>query len=483
MTALPYGPYGPHCPPSPSLPRPPLPRGLPRPADWVDPSVRVPHPPTDAERARRRPTPMWQALLLAGLLHLWLALVLGSVPPGSAVPGQGVWGAINLRLQPQGEGPPNTEALPAPPLPATGLPGDAPTPRWGGAVRTERPAPDAPPGAARQGDWAPQAAAGAEGDESALRMAPADAGATAAPALPVSPIAAGESSAQPAAQDVPPLPPLAALAAVPALPAIPAIPALETGSDVAPAPSAPFTPLSPATLGASLQRVPDLPALQAPDPRLAPSLAAPAAALAGIERLPALAALQPPAALPPLPAPVALPAAAPASAAASVSPGAATAAPTTAPTAIPTAAPTAAPAAPLMAAPTTAAPTTAPMAAPTAAPAAASTGAPTAAPAARGLPDAGTRQGADVATAPSAPASAPKLNLQLPRSRGGELSALGSTGLLAVMPRPPEVQREAARAAEKPAPADCRLAHAKMGLLAVVPLAADALKAQGGCRW
>ncbi len=103
--------------------------------------------------------------------------------------------------------------------------------------------------------------------------------------------------------------------------------------------------------------------------------------------------------------------------------------------------------------------------------------------AAPGLPDAGSRAGADVATAPSAPASAPRLNLQLPRSRGGELSALGSTGLLSVMPRPPEVQREAARAAEKPGPADCRLAHARMGLLAVLPLAADALKAQGGCRW
>lgn len=131
-----------------------------------------------------------------------------------------------------------------------------------------------------------------------------------------------------------------------------------------------------------------------------------------------------------------------------------------------------------MSAATSAAPT-----APTSAAASAPTSNLSSAAAARGLPDAGTRAGADVATPPSAPASAPQLNLQLPRSRGGALSALGSTGLLSVMPRPPEVQREAARVAEKPGQTDCRLAHARMGLLAVVPLAADALKAQGGCRW
>ena len=36
---------------------------------------------------------------------------------------------------------------------------------------------------------------------------------------------------------------------------------------------------------------------------------------------------------------------------------------------------------------------------------------------------------------------------------------------------------------EKSAKPDCRNAHSGMGLLAVVPLAADALKKDGGCKW
>jgi hypothetical protein len=100
-----------------------------------------------------------------------------------------------------------------------------------------------------------------------------------------------------------------------------------------------------------------------------------------------------------------------------------------------------------------------------------------------GRPDAGPIQGADVATPPSAPASAARLNLQLPRSRGGELSRLGSGGLLAVLPRPPERKPRLEQALDSAAQPDCRTAHAQLGLLAVVPLALDALKADGGCRW
>jgi len=102
---------------------------------------------------------------------------------------------------------------------------------------------------------------------------------------------------------------------------------------------------------------------------------------------------------------------------------------------------------------------------------------------ATGTPDAGNQLGVDIATPASVPASAPRLNLQLPRSRGGELSRLGSAGLLAVLPRPPELKTKLAQDIEQAGKPDCRTAHAGMGLLAVVPLAVDALKQDGGCRW
>ena len=101
----------------------------------------------------------------------------------------------------------------------------------------------------------------------------------------------------------------------------------------------------------------------------------------------------------------------------------------------------------------------------------------------QGAPDAGSRVGADVATLPSTAASAPKrLNLELPRLRGGELSRYSTTGLLPALPRPPEVPDKLGSAIEKTAKEDCRKAYAGAGLLAVVPLAVDALR-EGGCKW
>jgi hypothetical protein len=108
--------------------------------------------------------------------------------------------------------------------------------------------------------------------------------------------------------------------------------------------------------------------------------------------------------------------------------------------------------------------------------------APLAAAPAGGAPDAGARVGHDVATAPTLPASAPRLNLELVRPRGGELSGRRSAGVLAVMPRPPELPDKLAKDIEKSAHADCRTAHADKGLLAVPALAAEALK-DNGCRW
>jgi hypothetical protein len=99
-----------------------------------------------------------------------------------------------------------------------------------------------------------------------------------------------------------------------------------------------------------------------------------------------------------------------------------------------------------------------------------------------GAPDAGSRVGHDVATAPSQPPSAPRLNLDLVRPRGGPISAQGSRGLLPMMPVPPDTRSKLADDLKNAAKPDCRTAYAGMGVLAAVPLAADALRDKG-CRW
>ncbi len=98
--------------------------------------------------------------------------------------------------------------------------------------------------------------------------------------------------------------------------------------------------------------------------------------------------------------------------------------------------------------------------------------------------DAGAQVGHDIATPASSAASAvPRLNLELSRPRGGELSRGSSRGVLPVLPRPPELDDKLARDIEKAARIDCRKAYAGAGLLAAVPLAADALDKAGGCKW
>jgi hypothetical protein len=98
--------------------------------------------------------------------------------------------------------------------------------------------------------------------------------------------------------------------------------------------------------------------------------------------------------------------------------------------------------------------------------------------------DAGAQVGHDIATPASNAASAvPRLNLELSRPRGGELSRGSSRGVLPVLPRPPELDDKLARDIEKAAKIDCRKAYAGAGLLATVPLAADALGKAGGCKW
>ena len=77
----------------------------------------------------------------------------------------------------------------------------------------------------------------------------------------------------------------------------------------------------------------------------------------------------------------------------------------------------------------------------------------------------------------------PRLNLQLARPRGGELSRFSTAGTLPVLPRPPERDDKLAREIRKAGKADCIKAYASAGLLAVIPLAADALRQDGGCKW
>jgi hypothetical protein len=150
---------------------------------------------------------------------------------------------------------------------------------------------------------------------------------------------------------------------------------------------------------------------------------------------------------------------------------------------------------------TNAAPSPAPAPAPTPAPAPAATASPSASPApaqpagrnstpaesretrpAVGSPDAGAQQGHDVATAPSVPASAPRLNLDLPRPRGAPISSMGSRGALQLLPPPPERKSKLAEELEKAGKPDCRTAYADKGLVAVVPLTVDAVKGTG-CKW
>ncbi|MBT9491998.1 MAG: hypothetical protein IV107_06535, partial [Paucibacter sp.] len=73
----------------------------------------------------------------------------------------------------------------------------------------------------------------------------------------------------------------------------------------------------------------------------------------------------------------------------------------------------------------------------------------------------------------------------LPRPRGGELSSRGSSGVLDLLPTPPERKSKLSEDMEKAAREDCRKAYGEaLGLLAVVPLALDAAKSNNkGCRW
>jgi hypothetical protein len=98
-----------------------------------------------------------------------------------------------------------------------------------------------------------------------------------------------------------------------------------------------------------------------------------------------------------------------------------------------------------------------------------------------GTPEGGSRLGHDVATPPSLPPSAPRLDGPSP-ARAVDAARPGSTSVLNLLPPPPERKSKLATDIEKAAKPDCRQAYSSMGLLAALPLAADAVRGKG-CKW
>ena len=465
-----------------------------------------PDPPAGAATPPARRRLLAQCLVLAGLLHLLLVLALGNTPGGSARPGEGLWGAFQVRLVGTGPaGPPEAAVLDAA---HTGAPGQAERQRFGGAVRPAAEArPDDGPGAARPGRWLPQAA---EGDALtpplALQADPAAPAALsmAVPPTAVQPLAAAELPAhqsvdlarplpaEPAPAAPLPPPPLPAFELQPA-PAPRVMAARPPQRSVAPAAALDLPALAPPALPSfAVQAQPsdrqvmprpvagtvaplagtDLPAAPAPQPAL-PSFpvqaAPPPRPLAQRERpstVGALAAAElaaAPADAPPLPSFAAQPVAAPRAVAAPAQPPAVA----TAAAADLSPSPAASPALPSFAA---------------APPAALVPASPLGVRQVAGAPDAGARVGHDLATAPSQPASAARLNLDLLRPRGGLIAPQGSRGLLSVLPHPPELKTKLEKEIDLAGLADCRKAYSAMGLAALAPLTADALR-EKGCRW
>lgn len=498
-------------------------------------AVAVHRPPVPS----RSPTVVWpprpldpaqlnRCLLLAVLLHLWLMLLLGNTPGGSARLGEGQFGSLNSQISVTlkdartrvGDGP--SGAPPTETSAARGPLGEARQQRHGGTVRTEPVPADAGPGAARAGSYSPTPPADADPAQPLSgSAAEVDAGAAApkvllgpettaptpaARSLEAVPRPSPSPATAPMAEKLTPLPTLPAPTATLAAPQ----PQTKTSLPSLPRPAAPAATRTPATEMAPLPELAaptstlNAPAAQArPAPLPAVSRTAPAApataanTVAPLPELPApTATLNAPAAQPrqtPLPAvpraatpdqPAATPALTPlpdlpaAPVAAPAAP-AATATATPAPTPAPTT-PSTAPAATPSTAPTTT-PSTAPATAPTIsnAPPTPSPGTPLGRPSG-GAPDAGARIGHDVATPPSVAPSAPRpaLNLSLPR----EVSSRGSRGVLPVVPHPPELKTKLEKEMEKAGRDDCRKAHSEMGLLAVVPIVADTVRGKG-CRW
>ncbi|WP_431102779.1 hypothetical protein [Roseateles noduli] len=446
---------------------------------------------------------MGQALLLAVLLHVLLLVAIGNAPGGSAKPGEGAWGPLNVRLQGDRYEPGSGE--PAVVLPERGPIGEAKQPRSGGAVRERPPTPEEQraPGAARQGQWRQQPGDELTGDAPADRSAP--------PAT-TAPVPSPTPTPTPTPAPLAPTPvPAPTPAPTPAPPTPTPPPAPSPTPTVEPAPSittlttpVEATVTAPTRIAPAREATPARPTaptdpLQAPSPlqlpeRPAPILSETPTTVRRIDRTPIERTLTPPvpselkapAELPPLtpaPAPAPVPQPAPTPVPAPPTPAPQVAPPAPAPT------PTAAPTPPAAATP-------APSPAPTPQPRVSTTPSPT--PASRtsldgsttptttqpsvGAPDAGARTGHDVATPASTPPNAPKLNLDLNAARGPMRPRGTPSGVISAVPKPPEDKDALAEKMREAGQQECRKAYADKGLLAVVPLVRDAARDKG-CRW
>lgn len=473
--------------------------------------------------ALRRPPPdtrqLQRCLLLAVLLHVWLVLMFGNAT-GSAAPGQGVWGSLTVKLQGRSGGDP--DAPPAETAERSG--GPAPreaSPAAPGSRQTRQP--DLPTPEDRSTEPPRTATLSLpEGfrpiEHQDLSPPPrAEIQPLPTPDLPATAIGRLETQPETA---VAPLAPAAGLRsphrATEALPQAAALPTTVNRLEAAPTPAATALPrpaelrVAPpqaaapsADLPATVQRL-EAPAVtptrlpRAADLRTpAPGVGAPpvpsAALPSAVQRLEAADSAPAPATALPRPAELRM-----------ASPAAATALPS--PQDLPTAVrrlesadAAGSDVTPLRPVPNARASLPAPAtsalkelagAVPgaVAAPAGPAQGDPHANPfaaapkAAGGSPDAGSRLGPDLPPPPTAAASTPgrtPLNLSLPR---GDMTARRGTGVIEMIPPPPERKSKLEQSIEEAANKDCRKAYSGAGLLAVVPLAIDAARGKG-CKW
>jgi Meckel syndrome type 1 protein len=458
-------------------------------------------------RPRRNSPPdprlLQRCLVLAALLHVWLVLVFGNAT-GTAAPGQGVWGSLTVKLLGKSGGEPGAPpGEPAPERRDNGAPGSHAQQRQGGQARPAEPPPTAETGAAELGRWNPREVPPEAARTEEVSPAPPS---TATLQLPEGFRPVEREQFAPPARPAPPLP-------APELPST-AVGRLETRPDAALTPLAPAASLRAPARPAELAALPA--ELPAPVNRLDAAPALPATALPRPAELRAApAAVAQPESDAALPAPVQR-LEAPATEGTAVTPlarpselrtpgpdaAARTALPSTqdlpAPVRRLESADGASSVAPLQAAPSPRAAPAAPGASAlpelsgalpgqVSAPAGPARGDPNANPyaapkASAGSPEAGSRLGQDLAVPPSAAASAPRapLNLSLPRS--GDIASRRGPGLVDLLPQPPERKSKLEQSIEDAANKDCRKAYANTGILAVVPLAVDAVRGKG-CKW
>ncbi len=456
----------------------------------------------DAARAR-----LTQYMVLAALLHIWLVLVLGSAPGGQAAPGEGAYGSLTVKLQgPVAQAGADVAQEPQ----SNGPPGKVRQQRSGGMVRPiNEPVRQDQAGAETAGAWRPLESANDPNlaPPIAPEVKPLSPSALDAVAELPRPTATLTDNAQVVTPDrvqalpklqtehapsLAPLPGAAYDALRPALtlkdvpqrvaPAPGAAPsklAPSRTADLAPLPTQDFDALRARTLSEpSVRTAPTtpaaapakLPSLEAP--RLAPL---PSHALDALQpmRTSTLGESSPP--LQPVPAVQGVqganaPSKLPSSRAPdlpSLPPADLPAGPAASPTTSTTTSTTANPASPSPRPAIGNAPQ-GPSASPTPTPG--------------GAPNAGSQQGHDVATPPSASPDRKPLNLNLPLARGPMAANHGGSGILPVVPKPPDMKTEIEKAVEKARRDDCRKAYADNGLLAALPLAADAARDKG-CKW